>query len=313
MISLSKEVNKNYIVLLFLLIIPSSYALSLEEVSIQNIIREDLSIQEIVTLNIIENEEPSILLSLPPNSYNAKVNDIPTKINQNTLNVPLNCKKCNLTISYTFNNAIKEEKSETLMFSRTIDFPSIPKQMDYVVSIPPAHIIDSIKGKSEPPIVPPASGIETDGKSIIITWSKENPSLPQRYFIKYQSHEGFRESLLGVKEELQEGAVQLLILTSLILGLFIGIVIQSHYSKKYKKRDVSFVPSTLLSPDERIALKLLGKNKNKMNQKEIGKQLNWSKSKVSAIMSNLQYKEIIKKEKFGRNYKVKVIKKIGEN
>ena len=75
------------------------------------------------------------------------------------------------------------------------------------------------------------------------------------------------------------------------------------------------IPSSLLSPDEKIVIELLkqkdAKN-NPVNQKEIGKELNWSKSKVSAILTNLDYKKLIEKEKFGRNYKVKLIKEVSE-
>ena len=49
-----------------------------------------------------------------------------------------------------------------------------------------------------------------------------------------------------------------------------------------------------------------------MNQKELVKALDWSKSKVSAIVTNLEYKKIVQREKFGRNYKVELVKEIGE-
>jgi uncharacterized membrane protein len=49
-----------------------------------------------------------------------------------------------------------------------------------------------------------------------------------------------------------------------------------------------------------------------MNQKDIGKKLEWSKSKVSAIMTNLEYKKIVEREKIGRNYKVELKKELDD-
>jgi predicted transcriptional regulator len=73
------------------------------------------------------------------------------------------------------------------------------------------------------------------------------------------------------------------------------------------------VPSSLLSPDEKVIVGFLKKKdakKSPINQKEIGRELGWSKSKVSAVLSNLYYKKIIDREKFGRNYKVKLVKDV---
>ena len=113
--------------------------------------------------------------------------------------------------------------------------------------------------------------------------------------------------------EFSEFAVWIIIFFSLSIGLSTGIIIQKYYSKKFVEiKDIPYIPSSLLSPDEKKIISLLKDHNRKMGQKEIGKQLNWSKSKVSAIMSNLQYKEIIKKEKIGRNYNVELLKEVSE-
>ena len=107
--------------------------------------------------------------------------------------------------------------------------------------------------------------------------------------------------------ELTEWPVLVISLVLFLLGGIGGILIQKHYkNSKMKDYDI-YSPSSLLSPDEKKVLELLKKNNNKMNQKNIVNDLSWSKSKVSAIMTNLEYKKVVKREKIGRNYTVEVI------
>jgi uncharacterized membrane protein len=91
-----------------------------------------------------------------------------------------------------------------------------------------------------------------------------------------------------------------------IIGIIIGFVLNKQL---HKRTAVPIISSSLLSPDEKKVIAHL-RGKGFVNQKEIGKEMNWSKSKVSAIISNLSYKKMIEKEKIGRNYKVKLIKDI---
>ena len=93
----------------------------------------------------------------------------------------------------------------------------------------------------------------------------------------------------------------------LLVGLAIGIIIKS---KKKEQDQSESVPGYLLTPDEKSIIQVLGDNKGTMHQKQMGKDLNWSKSKVSAVISALEHKKIVSKEKLGRSYKVTLEKKV---
>jgi uncharacterized membrane protein len=73
------------------------------------------------------------------------------------------------------------------------------------------------------------------------------------------------------------------------------------------------VPASLLTPDEKTIMNLIKENKNQIRQREVVKILDWSKSKVSAVVSNLEYKKIVRREKFGRNYQIELVKDIIES
>ncbi|MEM2885758.1 MAG: MarR family transcriptional regulator, partial [Thermoproteota archaeon] len=58
--------------------------------------------------------------------------------------------------------------------------------------------------------------------------------------------------------------------------------------------------------DEEKVLALLRSAGGRMLQKEISRQLGFSKSKTTGILNNLEAKNAIEKEKRGRNYIVKL-------
>lgn len=247
--------------------------------------------------------------SLPENAYDIMLWDAPEELSNGTLIIPLNCTGCRINISYRLSNAIKRETKDTDSFSRTLNFPKPAKESDYSIHIPPGHIIELYA--DDPSIVPSASEIETDGKSIIIRWKEKKPEFPKRYFVKYSNYEQLHIDATDIKQELREPAVWMLMGICAVAGVIIGLMLYSRIPKKIRKI-LPYVPSSLLNPDEKKIINLLKDNNNHMNQKEVVKSLDWSKSKVSAIVTNLEYKKIVSREKFGRNYKINLIKEIGE-
>ncbi len=295
-----------FVTILFLSQIAS--ASSVDKIDIEDTLNEDLSINEIMTISLVNNTDDQISFTLPTNSYNVMVNDNPKISENDVVNISLNCESCLIKVSYTLNDAVTKSGSESFTFSRTLNFPKQPARIDYSVIMPPGFILGSTDYQSEPSIVPSAKEIKTDGKSIIVVWSEINPELPKRYYLEYYSHESSESTIQELMNEFSELWVWVAIIVSLILGALGGIF---GYKKFVPVQNEPYlVPLSLLSPDEKIVLSLLKENKGVMNQKEIGKKLIWSKSKVSAIMTNLQHKEIIAREKFGRNYKVTIVKDI---
>ena len=127
------------------------------------------------------------------------------------------------------------------------------------------------------------------------------------YLQKLELEEENPYSFIGFKEELSESSVLLLIVISFSLGA--GLVLLYFLKIKKDQHINTTVPSYVLSVEERKILEILKTNPG-INQKMIGKHLDFSKARVSAIVNDLEQKQLIKREKFGRSFKVFLNKKI---
>ena len=90
----------------------------------------------------------------------------------------------------------------------------------------------------------------------------------------------------------------------LIIALIIGIVISLYLFKdKDKGRDEFSIIRKALSEDEKKILDEIKKAK-KITQDSLRFRLNWSKAKVSTILTNLDKRNLIQRERTGKTYKV---------
>jgi uncharacterized membrane protein len=295
--------------LMLVLFITFAQGYLIDEVRITDALRDDNSVHENLLMTISNNTNDMFSFNLPEKAGNIVANDM---IYQNsTLEIPLNCASCQLNVSYDLKDVVKKEADGTFSFSRTLNLPKKPARLDYSLALPPGYIIEL--NANDPSVVPTSTSMATDGKSVILRWIEQNPELPKGYFVKYKNYEQTTLSILDIGKEITESPVLLMCFITFLIGGAIGFCIFI-FSAKNTKKDVAsslpFVPSSLLNPDEKEVINQLKKNNRKMGQKDIVKSLNWSKSKVSAIITNLEYKKIIKREKLGRSYKVELVKEV---
>ncbi|MFQ5621085.1 MAG: helix-turn-helix transcriptional regulator [Candidatus Nanoarchaeia archaeon] len=211
------------------------------------------------------------------------------------------CENCILNATSTRPDAMREEYN-TYLYERTLnlEYPT-----EYRLTLPPGAILDIIGG---PNAVPTPYYLETDGVRTTLAWNLS--TMPQRVYVRFVDEEGAETTMEELGKELNEGAVWLLISISLLVGIALGYI-YGHYRKiPHQEEDLPYVPASLLSPDEKKLIKALSKE---TNQKKLGHELNWSKSKVSAILTNLEYKRIITREKHGRNYTITLVKEVVES
>ncbi len=291
-----------------LLVFPIAWASVLSNISISDMLTEDLSINETLSIKILENTESSFLITPPKNAHSIKTNYNQTVSHNNTVSIVLNCKTCSIEISYVIPDVIKSETNGEYSFTRSLNLPKIPKSLGYKVSLPAGYAIRA-GDETEPSIVPQPNSIETDGRAIIVRWAEENPVLPKLYSIRYVKYDAQEKALQRFGSLFSRMEVWVIIIVSLLAGASFCLLFKKFFKKKITL-GFAFIPSSLLNPDEKIVISLLKKNSNKMRQKEIVRELGWSKSKVSAIMTNLEHKKIVKREKFGRNYSVELVKQI---
>ena len=324
-----------FAIVLFSILSPKfSYAYTVSYVSIQDALQENLSVMETIQINITKNNQSNFTFTAPNTAHDLYVNNVSMNNNGTEISTPMNGTDCQVIISFQLDNVVTKVNSTQFDYSRNLGLPQIPSILSYTLLLPAGYYLNpSNKPSISPSIVPQPSKIDTDGKNIVIRWVENNPSLPKTYYVKYYSAgTSSTESLSEtIKDELGETAVVWIIFIILLIGFFFGFFFGryyknytiSHIDKSHKQsarnqasKDPKLlatpksltVPKSLLNPDEKTIITLLQDNRNTMTQKDVGRKLEWSKSKVSAIMTGLEYKKIVEREKIGRNYKV-VLKK----
>ena len=94
-------------------------------------------------------------------------------------------------------------------------------------------------------------------------------------------------------------------LFSIIIALIVGIIISFYLFKdKEDKREDEFkILRKVLSEDEKKILSEI-KKAGEITQDSLRFRLNWSKAKISTILTNLDRKGIIQRKRIGKTYNV---------
>ncbi len=103
----------------------------------------------------------------------------------------------------------------------------------------------------------------------------------------------------------QIGSIGTETIIPLIIALIIGIVISFYLfkNKEYKEKDEFKILKKALSDDEKKILDEI-KKAGKITQDSLRFRLDWSKAKVSTILTNLDKIGLIQRERIGKTYKV---------
>lgn len=131
-----------------------------------------------------------------------------------------------------------------------------------------------------------------------------NDSFYLLYFKK--SDEVHKVTLNTTLHEFEETEVIIISIFFLLLGVGIATI---YFKRKEDQITETTVPSYVLEKEEMLILNVI-KATPGINQKQIGKELDFSKARVSAIVNNLEQKQLLRREKFGRSFKVFLDKKI---
>lgn len=98
-------------------------------------------------------------------------------------------------------------------------------------------------------------------------------------------------------------ASSLINLVSLIIALIIGIIVSFYLFKANKKDNEFNIIKKALSEDERKVLDEI-KKAGEITQDSLRIRLDWSKAKISTILTNLDKRSLIQRERIGKTYKV---------
>jgi len=94
-----------------------------------------------------------------------------------------------------------------------------------------------------------------------------------------------------------------ILIFSFIVALIIGIIFSSYLSKIQTKEKEYNILKKALSKDERMILDEI-KKAGEITQDSLRFRLNWSKAKISTILSNLDKMNLIQRERSGKTYRV---------
>ena len=92
-------------------------------------------------------------------------------------------------------------------------------------------------------------------------------------------------------------------LVSLIIALIIALVVSYYLFKHNAKEQEYHIIRKALSEDERSILDEI-KKAGEITQDSLRFRLNWSKAKISTILTNLDKMNLIQRERIGKTYKV---------
>ncbi len=92
---------------------------------------------------------------------------------------------------------------------------------------------------------------------------------------------------------------------SIALAILVGFIFSFKSGKKPKEnKDELSIIKKALSLDEKKVLEEVEKAKGEITQDSLRFRLNWSKAKVSAIVSNLDRMNLIQRERLGKTYNI---------
>ncbi len=92
-------------------------------------------------------------------------------------------------------------------------------------------------------------------------------------------------------------------LVSLIIAITVAIVVSFFLFRQNVKHDEFDIIKKALSVDERLILNEI-KKAGEITQDSLRFRLNWSKTKISTILTNLDKMNLIQRERQGKTYKV---------
>ncbi len=291
------KVQNYFFAVVFVLISGSvAHGYDLEHVSIVDTLADDLTVSEVVTIQVSNNTLPLLSMQLPKGAFNVMVNNVATGGSE-SVNITLDCTACTRTIKYSLKNSAQALPADAYTYQRVLHLPITPRTLDYKVSLPPGYVVSGQSNTSEYSVVPATATIESDGRSIVVHWRESNPEMPKIYSIRYEGHERQETIVQEIKNELSEKYVWLFLVLACAVGLGVGLLLRRKFVP------IVTVPSSLLNSDEKAIIRLL-QSENAQKQKELARKLNWSKSKTSSVCTNLVQKGIISRQKLGRNYTI---------
>lgn len=243
----------------------------------------------------------SYLVNYPVESLNVNINGekVECEVEKLQIGSEISCerpKRDNFSVSMHFKiSDIVTSRQETQFFEYTRNFDRPTEKFRLRVFLPTGGRLVEEDDVSTSVISPSADDISSDGQKIFVEWNMD-PDLggePVNFQIAYNQQPSSNINLY-------QGAA--LALTAAILSL-LGYFLY----RRLNQEDIENTYSDL-EDDEIEVLEVLRENDGSMLQKEVVDTLDYSKAKISGVVSNLVEEDILLKEKEGRSNRLSISK-----
>ncbi len=192
-----------------------------------------------------------------------------------------------LNIEFEYENIKRLEGS--YLFNYNIEISKTNK-FELIINLPVGAILSDLTETSS--VFPQPDGIGSDGQRIILRWSDENVELEDfRILVLFET--SHKESVVSLRNY---PILMTFIFGMIILGMYL-------FFEKQKEK----VKSIGLGKNEKKIYDFI-KSKGEIKQKEIQKELDFSKPRLSKLLRNLEEKGLIEKKPSGRTNVIKIKK-----
>ncbi|MCD6522250.1 MAG: winged helix-turn-helix transcriptional regulator [Candidatus Diapherotrites archaeon] len=257
-------------------------------------INQDLSAEQNIRLNIMNNDTRPIKelnISLPYGTVK-EVKHARYSNNALVLDEPLlQHKNVTVDVLLTSEQVVGEIRGRKALFLMT-HIPYATEHFSLDVSLPVGYVVANEKEETYP--VYPTPEYSSDGRHIILRWRDTNLS-PNQYietFIIFESVIRKERTIIGIPTKDIKWAIPGIIL-SFLFGYFLAAGALSALMQKIRQIPVQ------LNEDEKNIVDILSKHKH-ITQAELLRKTNFSKAKLSRLLRSMEERNIIKKETKGK-------------
>lgn len=220
-------------------------------------------------------------------SYNEEIDCITT---QEAIGYSILCNKLNAdSLLYTFQTTdITKNFNEFTRFDYMFPITNIVSNISIRIDLPLGTAVaeeNKLANFGAKPFMPDNALQSTDGRVIYLSWGFEKPRLGESIQVS-----------LYFEQLSKENQVQQLVAIIMLIGVFAAIAVLFIHSKRSSVKDVLPV----LTNPEREVMQILIRENKEVDQRLVVKELDYSKSKISRVISELEKRGLIDKRIKGR-------------
>ncbi len=140
----------------------------------------------------------------------------------------------------------------------------------------------------------PSDGFALAGQRVYLSWTFEDLDSLEETFI-----------FVRFDKPLQEIPIVAIVLGT-IGGIVLGVGVTILFMRRRERRVVKQISTIYLSDTQKTLLRLLSENNGKMLQKELCAETGFTKSRISRNITPLVEQGLVKRDRWGRNYVIKL-------